>query len=423
MRPTPISNDSPSRFFQRALRWLSIAMLATALAACGGGDDNSSSSSSGSSGSGSGSSGTGNQPIVANGSNAVPITVNKGAANFVNIPNVSVTVCAPGTSKCQTIDNIQLDTGSYGLRIVSSAASQVLGSLPVSTAQAGGQLAECTQFADGYTWGTVRSADVKIGGETASNIPVQVIGDLEPSTVPSSSCVSGSDERTTDDIGANGILGVGNATYDCGVKCLDAAQSTYYSCPGGTNCTATATPLTQQVVNPVTRFAADNNGVIVQLPPIDDNGAASASGTLVFGIGTQSNNTLTGVTKFGTDGFGNLSGSYKNNSVTTFFDTGSNGTFFADSSITACSSSTFYCPSSAQSLSNAIRGSDGTSGTVTFKVISARSLTSSGSKFAFSTLAGNFGDSNFFDFGLPFFYGRHVYVGFDQPGTAPYVAF
>ena len=50
-------------------------------------------------------------------------------------------------------------------------------------------------------------------------------------------------------------------------------------------------PLAQQVVNPVTKFAVNNNGVIVQLPPVTTS-AASATGTLVFGIGTQSNNTL-----------------------------------------------------------------------------------------------------------------------------------
>ena len=443
MRPTPYSIDSSSSFLTRMLRLVITAMLAAALAACGGGgDSNSGSTSSGSSGGGSnsgsgggsnsgcgtggGTSGANSQPITPNGTNSVPITVNTGAANFVNIPNVTVTICAPGTSVCQTIDNIQLDTGSFGLRIVSDAAQQVLGSLPVSKAQGGGQLAECTQFADGFTWGTVRQADVKIGGETASNIPVQIIGDLGASTVPASGCVSGSNETTTADLGAHGILGVGNATYDCGTTCLNAAQSLYYSCPNGTNCSPTAAPLAQQVVNPVTQFAVDNNGVIVQMPPVADSGAASATGTLIFGIGTQSNNAISGVTVFATDGTGNLNGSYKNASVTTFFDSGSNGTFFSDSSIPVCkSSSAFYCPTSELALSNAIRSTDGVSAsTVNFNVVSASSLTASGGKFAFNSLAGNFGDSRFFDFGLPFFFGRHVYVGFDLPGkSTPYVAF
>ena len=435
MRPTPFSIDPSSRRSMRFVRWLTTLFVAIALGACGGGGGDSSSSSSGSgSGGGSGGSGGGSgggsasnansPPIPANGSNAVPITVNAGAAKFVNIPNVSVTVCAPGTTTCQTIDNIQLDTGSYGLRLVSGAAQQVLGSLPVSRAQAGGQLAECTQFADGFTWGTVRQADVKIGTEVASNIPIQIIGDLATSTVPATGCVNGSNERTTADIGANGILGVGTATFDCGTSCLNAADSMYYSCPNGANCTLTSAPLAQQVVNPVTRFAVNNNGVIVTMPPIPDNGAASATGTLVFGIGTQSNNARTGVTTFATDGFGNLFGTYKNTSPTTFFDSGSNGNFFVDSTIAFCSSSRFYCPASELALSTGIRGLDGTTGTVNFSVVSALALTSGGGKFAFDSLGGSFGDSRFFDFCLPFFYGRHVYFGFDLPGTStPYVAF
>lgn len=32
----------------------------------------------------------------------------------------SVTVCVPGTSNCVTIDNVQVDTGSQGLRVLAS---------------------------------------------------------------------------------------------------------------------------------------------------------------------------------------------------------------------------------------------------------------------------------------------------------------
>ena len=39
----------------------------------------------------------------------------------VNILYVNVTICAPGsTTNCQTIDHVQVDTGSQGLRILSS---------------------------------------------------------------------------------------------------------------------------------------------------------------------------------------------------------------------------------------------------------------------------------------------------------------
>src|SRR5471030_3316151 len=192
MRPTISSSNPSSR--SGLLRWLAVLSVSVLLAACGGGGGDSGSSSVSSSGSGSNST-----PVASTASNTVPITVGPGAQNFVNIPNVSVTVCAPGTNTCQTINNIQLDTGSYGLRLASDAATQILGSLPVAQSTSGGQLSECTQFADGFTWGTVRTADVKIGGETASAIPIQVVGYLSDSTVPLNGCINGSNESTSRD--------------------------------------------------------------------------------------------------------------------------------------------------------------------------------------------------------------------------------
>src|SRR5471030_982150 len=48
----------------------------------------------------------------------------------VNTLFTSVTVCVPGTTTCQTIDHIEVDTGSFGLRILSEALTLAL---PVET--------------------------------------------------------------------------------------------------------------------------------------------------------------------------------------------------------------------------------------------------------------------------------------------------
>ena len=62
-------------------------------------------------------------PIAANAANTVPITVCAGGGKpphgyFRRLPS---TVCPPGTtSNCQIINNVQVDTGSFGLRVVSS---------------------------------------------------------------------------------------------------------------------------------------------------------------------------------------------------------------------------------------------------------------------------------------------------------------
>ncbi|HEX7935184.1 MAG TPA: DUF3443 family protein [Paraburkholderia sp.] len=428
--------------------WMQVVVtvaLVSALAACGGGGD-SGSSSSGSSGGGSGGQISGSlpssptqQPIAATAANTVAITVAHGATGVINIPAISVTVCAPNSpSTCQTIDNVQVDTGSFGLRIVNSALnSSMQNALTKNTTTTGANLAECAGFADGFTWGSVRNAIVKVGGETtsAAGVPVQIIGDMTGTPVPSPGCSNGTQESTVSDLGANGIIGIGTALNDCGQNCSDPTlaptYSNYFGCPAGASCARTAVAATKQVANPVANFTADNNGVIVQLPPISNSGAASATGTLVFGVGTQSNNALTGAQSFTTDGYGNMANSSFNGSkLTAFLDSGSNGYFFNDSSITLCDSNGnfrgFYCPSAAQTRTVTLVGNNNVQAAVGVGVVSASTLFGNGTSYAFNDLAGQVGGLSAFDLGLPFFYGRHVYYGYDlsaSGGQTPYVAF
>jgi hypothetical protein len=51
---------------------------------------------------------------------------------------------------------------------------------------------------------------------------------------------------------------------------------------------------TQQVTHPATMLTQDNNGVILEMSQVADGGSSTATGTLVFGIDTQSNNVLNG---------------------------------------------------------------------------------------------------------------------------------
>ncbi|SOE63306.1 Protein of unknown function [Burkholderia sp. OK233] len=408
--------------------------LVSVVAACGGGGGGDSSSS------GNNSSNTLNggslpasptqQPIAATAANTVPITVGRGVSGVINIPTVSVTVCPPGTtSNCQTISNIQLDTGSFGLRLVSSVVNpSLLAALPVSTLSGGAQLAECATFADGFTWGTVRTATIQIGGETtASAIPIQIIGDSAAGAAPSG-CGSGPAENTATDLGANGILGIGTAPTDCGATCSTpstaATYSNYFTC--GSSCARATVPQAQQVANPVANFTADNNGVIVQMPPVSNTGASSATGTLVFGIGTQSNNALAATQTFTTDAFGNMNNSvFNGTTVTAFFDSGSNAYFFGDSSLAQCGSNFagFYCPSSAQTRSITLGGLSSTRASVSIGILSASTLFGNSSNYAFNDLAGQIGGNSSFDLGLPFFYGRYMYYGFAAGTQAPYVGF
>lgn len=74
---------------------------------------------------------------------------------------VSVTVYVPGsTSNCTTVDHILVDTGSTGLRILSSALSTSFINALTSVTVSGNQLEECAQCVSSYLWGTVKKADL-----------------------------------------------------------------------------------------------------------------------------------------------------------------------------------------------------------------------------------------------------------------------
>jgi hypothetical protein len=368
--------------------------------------------------------------IASSGTNVAPIAVNGGpTGDYVDAAFVSVTVCVPGTSNCQTVDNVLVDTGSFGLRVLSSALTTV--SLPQQKAPDGNAIAECLTFLASYTWGPVKTADVEIAGEKASSVPIQVLSDTD-FTAPSSCTSSGFQSADTlDALGANGILGVGLAAQDCGSPCL-ASYDQYYECPSS-GCVPTGNEtLAEQVVNPVALFATDNNGVIIELPTVSSGGEPSVTGSLVFGIGTQSNNGLGGATVY-TAPTGSFTTSFSGQSYPgSFLDSGSNGYFFLDSSLTGLTScgdnAAFYCPGSTKALTATNQGNTG-SGTVNFSIADADSLFANQSNFALSNLGGESSNSApfFFDWGLPFFFGRNVFVaiaGASTPGgTGAYWAY
>ena len=98
--------------------------------------------------------------------NSAPLVVNAGPANnYANGLFTTVTICAPGTSNCQAVSGVLVDTMSYGVRILASAIPSVNNALAQQKDANGSSVAECAQFSDGITWGPVKKADVKIAGE------------------------------------------------------------------------------------------------------------------------------------------------------------------------------------------------------------------------------------------------------------------
>jgi hypothetical protein len=364
--------------------------------------------------------------------NVVPVTVDGGPANIPDLAFASVTVCAPGSSSnCQTIDHLQIDTGSSGLRIIASVLSPALG-LPQQTDASGNPLAECAQFVDGFSWGSVRLADIRIVGEQANSVPIQVIGDSVFPTIPASCSNAGPPENTVPTFGANGLLGVGPFLQDCGSGCAQAAiPGTYYTCPAS-GCQSTQVALAKQLQNPVAMFSSDNNGVIVQLPSVPAAGAATASGSLVFGIGTQTNNGLGGATVLTVNpNTGNIVTTYNNRMyANSYIDAGSSVLFFEISAFPICTGAArgFYCPPITQNLSATLQGISSGTSTVSFSVANADQLFAANPSFnAFSNLAVPSGDTTTFAWGLPFFFGRTVFTAIEgrstPGGTGPYFAF
>jgi hypothetical protein len=236
--------------------------------------------------------------------------------------------------------------------------------------------------------------------------------------------------------GANGILGLGVFRQDCGDVCARSVinPAIYFTCPAA-GCQPAVIALNLQVQQPASMFAVDNNGVIIELPSVPAAGAATVSGALVFGIGTQANNALAAAHVIGINpNTADFTTIYNGTSyVDSFVDSGSNALFFQDATIAVCPNNSaapgFYCPATTFNGSAAIVLANGARATVNFSVANADTLVSSNPGFAaFGNLGATELTATSFDWGLPFFFGRNVYTAIEGAGTpggptGPYVAF
>jgi Protein of unknown function (DUF3443) len=352
----------------------------------------------------------------------------------MNMPYVAVTICVPGvqgSNQCATVDHIQIDTGSVGLRVLSSALGSALPArLPAQSGATddptgNAPIAECAVFGSGYTWGPVKRADVTIGGKTAGNLPIQLIADDQYSTPSDCQARGGSKLSTTLDLGSNGVLGIGPAPRDFPAVAQTPLPAAYYYCTSATSCTNTRVPLDTQVMNPVADFTSDNNGTIIRLPALPAGGQASVTGELVFGVGTQSNNALPASPSIlPLDNNSGFVANYNGRSLSSWLDSGTNVYYFLDSSIPY--SGSLYTPASTLSLSAQLQASSGAGAPVTipFQVGNGLSMQSNGYA-AYDSIGSPY--SGGFIWGLPFFFGRNVYTVLNgaKAGTrtGPFVAF
>ena len=366
-------------------------------------------------------------PTQSNTANTVPVIVSS-ASNSLNSPRVSVTVCQPGTTSCTTIPNIIVDTGSTGLRLFKSSLTSTLALPPETNPATNDPIGECLAFGGGPVFGQVVTADIQMAGEVASAVPIQII-DSTFASVPAS-CSSQGSLLSASTLEANGIIGVSNDLQDCGQACATVGQQgqqMYFDC-NGTNCDASSfgIVLAQQVTNPVSKFATDNNGVILSFPDLAAGMAAEAVGTMTFGVGTQADNSASNVSMV--EGLNNgMQSTINGASVRASIDSGSSVDYIANLSLLTCSVEgyTWYCPSNTTSMSAAYTGG-GSQLNLTYDVANANSVLTSpaaGSSYAVADLAmpEELFNQPGIDLGMSYLFGHTLYLQYPNNSATPMI--
>jgi hypothetical protein len=200
-----------------------------------------------------------------------------------------------------------------------------------------------------------------------------------------------------------------------GLMQYDGAFTNYYACTL-TTCAPNTQPIDLQVQNPVALLPVDNNGVMLEFPLPPSNGASTLTGQLTFGINTESNNQIPASFKVYTADPTSLNFTtvFQNLQRSGFIDSGSNGYFYDNPSLRLCPGplSPCYCPTALTAQHATNTGSDGVNtGTFYFDIANAYDLLALTNNTAFYDLGANFVGSDMFDWGLPFFVGRRVFVG------------
>lgn len=351
--------------------------------------------------------------------NSVVVGVSKGVnGDYVNGLFATVTVCSVGRNNCVDVENVLVDTGSTGLRLMASSLPKDKITIEYNTLN-GLVVSECSQFVSGVMWGALANLDIKLAGEAAANTAVQIIGAENTPSMPNECASKGQSLATAKILGANGILGISNFLNDCGVFCESVNNQYYYGCDQ-LSCINIAVDGKSQVFNPIAKFIKNNNGTVIQLPNVASAGEVTLNGVLIFGIDTEENNSL-GLAKRITleSSTANFTTVYKGfNYPRSYFDSGSNGVYFDDSSIPECNSvgfASYYCPSSALSIDVIFKGSRQEIYNYTFMGNSAEktggvNLNAPVQPALIGTAGGSFQD---FVWGLPFFYGKSVYTSLE----------
>ena len=345
------------------------------------------------------------QGYAAEAPNTVKMTMRTPHSGF-NRMVVQVTVCVPKTQNCVTIDDVMVDTGSTGLRLEASALPSGL-HFPAVVGPDRKRLAECLRFVGDDAWGPLERADLRIGGLTASGLPIQIIGDaaqLQPASCPRS------EVHPT----ANGTLGIGSHLTDCQGECRQTAAAPVYFRCGEERCEPLEGRVaeTYRLPNPVSSFDLHNNGVVFDLPDAAGEGTLDSVGTLTFGVGTGDDNRLDPAAIVMLDERGRFTTLYAGRDYPdSYIDSGTETYIVPDDVLPRCRGMTWaFCVTPDVTREAIVVGRDGARTALPFRVGNYRQIRQRGFGASAEIAVAAGPKSGAFVWGAPFFLGKRVAV-------------
>lgn len=359
---------------------------------------------------------------IPSGTNQVPLTLSHGInGKAVNRPFINLTVCPVNDTKhCQTINNVLVDSGSSGLRINKSAL-KAINFAPIMDNNK--SVFNCILFGAGYDIGKMYSVDLYIGGEKGSNIPLQVTDNSDKNSQIAKVC-SNYDTipaANLDDFGASAIIGISvidspDKSYSRAEVCDDSGNNCSGIYSSGLN------------INPLSKFATDNNGVIFSIPKVATALASDVVGTLTFGLNTQSDNTVENganvqiVHGTASDSWGSFSA---DNGVNAIFDSGSATINIAKNKHTDIQICTvnvirpinIFCPANQTAVSIGYGDISSLENQYTLNLMFIDPRTFADNIYIVPDFATSSDDPSQEIFGIPAFFGRNIYLQFASANT------
>lgn len=190
----------------------------------------------------------------------------------------------------------------------------------------------------------------------------------------------------------------------------------YFVRNGNQNTLISQVPSELAVANPIGRLDQHYNGAVLEFPAAETNGNLALSGSLILGLNTAANNVTTGVTFLRVNDSARLWVTVGGMRFPSLIDSGSNYYHFANPFLAPCANTIFFCPPQAQRLPITLQ--DSAQVTSLAREITVDDYNRYGSNAAQPGLAGYENGATEMILGLPFFYGRRIYVSIQGKGTA-----